>query len=195
MKNNTNAARIDEIFANSIAAISDARAAISEQVSLAANELAAALKAGNKILICGNGGSASDSLHFSSELVNKFERARRPLPAISLVADPATLTSIANDENYDMVFAKQIQAFAKSGDILVLITSSGNSDNLVKAVDAAHAAGIKCIALNGKGGGKISNKLVACDINIIVPSDSTARVQEIHAIIIHIFCEFIDQQI
>ena len=188
-------ARVDALWSDSIASIEAARQELTERVAEAATVLADALANNGKILICGNGGSASDSLHFSSELVNKFHRVRRPLAAISLVADVATLTSIANDESYDAVFAKQVEALGRRDDILVAITSSGNSPNILQAVRAAHARDIRCIALNGKGGGALSPLLNARDIDIVVPGHSTARVQEIHGIIIHAFCELIDHQL
>ena len=188
-------ARVDALWSDSIASIEAARRELTERVAEAATVLADALANNGKILICGNGGSASDSLHFSSELVNKFHRVRRPLAAISLAADVATLTSIANDESYDAVFAKQVEALGRHDDILVAITSSGNSPNILQAVRAAHARGIRCIALNGKDGGALSPLLNARDIDIVVPGHSTARVQEIHGIIIHAFCELIDHQL
>ena len=188
-------ARVDALWSDSIASIEAARRELTERVAEAATVLADALANNGKILICGNGGSASDSLHFSSELVNKFHRVRRPLAAISLAADVATLTSIANDESYDAVFAKQVEALGRRDDILVAITSSGNSPNILQAVRAAHARDIRCIALNGKDGGALSPLLNARDIDIVVPGNSTARVQEIHGIIIHAFCELIDHQL
>ena len=188
-------ARVDALWSDSIASIEAARRELTERVAEAATVLADALANNGKILICGNGGSASDSLHFSSELVNKFHRVRRPLAAISLAADVSTLTSIANDESYDAVFAKQVEALGRRDDILVVITSSGNSPNILQAVRAAHARDIRCIALNGKDGGALSPLLNARDIDIVVSAHSTARVQEIHGIIIHAFCELIDHQL
>ena len=188
-------ARVDALWSDSIASIEAARRELTESVAEAATVLADALANNGKILICGNGGSASDSLHFSSELVNKFHRVRRPLAAISLAADVSTLTSIANDESYDAVFAKQVEALGRRDDILVVITSSGNSPSILQAVRAAHARDIRCIALNGKDGGALSPLLNARDIDIVVSAHSTARVQEIHGIIIHAFCELIDHQL
>ena len=188
-------ARVDALWSDSIASIEAARRELTERVAEAATVLADALANNGKILICGNGGSASDSLHFSSELVNKFHRVRRPLAAISLAADVSTLTSIANDESYDAVFAKQVEALGRRDDILVVITSSGNSPSILQAVRAAHAGDIRCIALNGKDGGALSPLLNARDIDIVVSAHSTARVQEIHGIIIHAFCELIDHQL
>ncbi|MDD9854576.1 MAG: SIS domain-containing protein [Gammaproteobacteria bacterium] len=189
-------------------ALESARA-LSEQVAAAAQAMAHALDRGGKILVCGNGGSAADGLHFSGELLNKFRRVRRPLAAVCLAADVSTITSIANDESYDMVFAKQVEALGRRGDVLVVITTSGNSPNIMRAAAAARTAGLTCIALNGKDGGALSKMLRdggdgdgddgdgngGRDIDIIAPGDSTARIQEIHAIIIHAFCELIDLQL
>ena len=191
----TAAARVDALLADSIQSIQAARREITDVVAEAATALAEALGNDGKILLCGNGGSAADSLHFSAELVNKFQRVRRPLAAISLNADVSTLTSIANDESYDEVFARQVEALGRRGDILVAITSSGNSSNILQAVRAAQANHLRCIALNGKGGGALSPILNQHDIDIVAPGDSTARVQEIHGIIIHAFCELIDHQL
>ncbi len=180
------------IFSDSIRAIEIAQRTLPNQVSQAANRLADTLSNNGKILICGNGGSASDSLHFSAELINKFDRIRRPLAAISLAADVSTLTSIANDESYDKVFSKQVEGLGQANDTLVVITTSGNSPSILQAVRAAHKKKIRCIALNGKDGGELSTLLQSGDIDIIAPGDSTARIQEIHAIIIHLFCDLID---
>jgi len=195
MNNRAMTARIDALFADGIRALEAARRELPAAIAAGAGALSDALDLGGKILICGNGGSASDSLHFSSELLNKFERVRRPLAAISLAADISTLTSIANDESYDAVFAKQVEALGRAGDILVAITTSGNSPNILQAVRAAQAAGMRCIALNGKDGGALSKLLGARDIDIVAPARSTARVQEIHGVIIHAFCDLIDRRL
>ena len=154
-----------------------------------------AIIAGHKILACGNGGSASDALHFSAELQNRFEAERLPLPGLALTADAATITAIANDYNYDQVFAKQIKAIGQPGDVLLAITTSGNSDNILRAVEAAHERELICVALNGKDGGNLSPLLGPNDINICVQSHSTARIQEVHGIIIHCFCDLIDRHL
>ncbi len=189
------AAHVDALFSDNLQAVAAARRALGGVIAEAAVSLASALDNNGKILLCGNGGSASDSLHFSSELLNKFQQVRRPLPAISLVADVATLTSISNDESYAAVFAKQVEALGKPEDRLVVITSSGNSPSILQAVRAAHAKGMICIALNGRDGGALSPILQARDIDILVAGHSTARIQEIHGIIIHAFCELIDRQL
>ncbi len=185
--------QVEQIFADSIDAISKARDSACELTAEAAEKLVTCLQRDGKILICGNGGSASDSLHFSSELLNKYVRIRQPLAAISLVADTATLTSISNDDSFDQVFAKQVRALGRRGDILVVITTSGNSPSILEAVTAAHEGGIDCLALNGKTGGALSDALNSNDINIVIGLESTARIQEVHGIIIHAVCEIIDQ--
>ncbi len=193
----TLSARVDALFSDGIDALEAARRELPGVVAEAALALAQSLENGGKILVCGNGGSASDSLHFAGELLNKFHRVRRPLAAISLAADVSTLTAIANDESYDAVFAKQVEALGRRGDVLVVITSSGNSPSILRAARAAQAGELRCIALNGKGGGALSPILKERDgdLDIIAPGRSTARVQEIHGIIIHAFCELIDHQL
>lgn len=190
--------RVDALWDDAARTLQAARG-LSVEVARAGQALAGALDAGGKILVCGNGGSAGDSLHFSGELLNKFRRQRRPLAAVCLAADVSTLTSIANDESYDLVFAKQVEALGRPGDALVLLTTSGNSPNILRAAAAARAAGVMRIALNGKDGGALSKMLRGdgdnADIDLIAPGDSTARIQEIHAIIIHAFCELIDLQL
>ena len=145
-----------------------------------------------KLMICGNGGSAADAQHLSSELLNRYKRERRELPGIALTTDASTITSIGNDYDYSEVFSKQVSALGQPQDILMVITTSGNSDNLVKAVNRAHEKSVKCIALNGKGGGKLNNVLSDTDLNIIVNGNVTARIQEVHGLIIHCICELID---
>ncbi len=188
-------AHVDALFSRSGRAIEAARLALSAPVAAAAAVLANTLAEDGKILICGNGGSASDSLHFSSELLNKFVRRRRPLAAISLAADVATLTSIANDESHDVVFAKQVEALGRRGDALVVITSSGNSPSILQAVRAAQDKNMRSIALNGRDGGALSPLLGGADLDLVAPGEDTARIQEIHGIIIHALCELIDHQL
>lgn len=152
-------------------------------------------QAGGKLLICGNGGSAADAQHLSSELLNRYHRERPELPGIALTTDASTITSIGNDYHYDQVFEKQVKALANSNDILMVITTSGNSANIINAVNAAHDKSVKCVALNGKNGGKLSSVLTASDVDIVVKGDVTARIQEVHGLIIHCLCELIDSYI
>jgi D-sedoheptulose 7-phosphate isomerase len=148
-----------------------------------------------KVLICGNGGSAADAQHLSSELLNRYDRDRKELPGISLCTDGSTITSIANDFSYDQIFAKQIRALANPQDIVMLITTSGNSTNLIEALNAAKEKNASCFVLNGKDGGKIAPLLSHDDFEIRVKGTITARIQEVHGLIIHCICELIDHHI
>ncbi len=158
----------------------------------AADKIVAALLADRKILSCGNGGSACDSQHFSSEMLNRFETERPSLPAIALTTDTPTITAIANDYHYHEVFAKQIRALGQHGDILLAISTSGNSQNILQAIHAAHEKNMTIIALTGKDGGKMAALLSEQDIELRVNSHVTARIQEVHLLIIHCICDLID---
>ncbi len=168
---------------------------LASAIENAANDIIQCFDKGGKVLICGNGGSAADAQHLSSELLNRYDRDRKELPGISLCTDGSTLTSIANDFSYDEIFAKQIRALASPQDIILMITTSGNSDNLVAALKASHQKGAKCIILNGKDGGKIARLLKPSDSEIRVNGSITARIQEVHGLIIHCICELIDHHI
>ncbi|MDH3767995.1 MAG: phosphoheptose isomerase, partial [Gammaproteobacteria bacterium] len=148
-----------------------------------------------KILSCGNGGSAADAQHFSSELLNRFDRDRRGLAAIALTTDSSTLTSVANDYSYNDVFAKQVAALGRPGDMLLAISTSGNSANVNQAVATAHERQMKVVALSGRDGGEMAACLASDDIEIRVPAEITARIQEVHLLSIHCLCELIDQQL
>lgn len=186
------AQRIQQHFEASQQTLADSLSQLAPVITDACDRLCDALAKGHKILVCGNGGSAADALHFSSELLNKYHRQRRPLGSICLNADTSTLTSIANDEDYQFVFSKQIEALAKPGDILVAFSTSGQSPNVLRAVEAAQNGGIRTIAMSGKSGGELASTLLENDIEIRVPSDVTARIQEVHGLIIHCFCDVID---
>ena len=147
---------------------------------------------GGKILTCGNGGSAGDAQHFSSELLNRFERERPSLPAIALTTDSSTVTSIANDYSYNQIFSKQIRALGNAGDVLLAISTSGNSANVVQAIQAAHERDMTVVALTGKDGGHMASLLTADDVEIRVPAFVTARIQEVHLLVIHCLCDMID---
>jgi D-sedoheptulose 7-phosphate isomerase len=151
-----------------------------------------ALSNGNKILVCGNGGSAADSQHFAAELVGRFERERFPLPAIALTTDTSILTAVANDYSYREIFSKQVQAFGQAGDILLAFSTSGNSGNVVAAIEAALEREMRVVAMTGKGGGAIGKMLTDADVHICVPADRTARIQEVHLVTIHAICDGID---
>lgn len=148
-----------------------------------------------KILACGNGGSAGDSQHFSSELLNRFERERPSLPAIALTTDTSTLTSIANDYSYNEVFSKQIRALGQPGDVLLAISTSGNSANVIQAIQAAHDREMLVVALTGRDGGGMASLLLPEDVEIRVPAKVTARIQEVHLLAIHCLCDLIDNQL
>lgn len=161
-------------------------------IEKAANMMVQALIRGNKILSCGNGGSAGDAQHFSSELLNRYERDRPSLPAMALTTDSSTITSIANDYSYDEIFSKQIKALGQPGDILLAISTSGNSRNVINAMEAALARDMTIVALTGKDGGEMAGFLSENDVEIRVPSSRTARIQEVHLLVIHNLCESID---
>ncbi len=163
-----------------------------EQASI---KLSDALRNGHKVLSCGNGGSAADAQHFSSELLNRFEADRTGLPAIALTTDSSTLTSIANDYDYEHIFARQILSLGLPGDCLLAISTSGNSPSIITAVKAAHARGMWVIALTGKDGGKLAPLLETTDIEIRIPAKSTAYVQESHLLVIHCLCSVIEKQL
>jgi D-sedoheptulose 7-phosphate isomerase len=187
--------RIHRQFTESLQTSQEALFNLSEAIELAALKLAQGLVSDGKILICGNGGSAAQAQHFSSELLNRYERERPGLPALALTTDASTLTSIANDYRYDEVFAKQIRALGHGGDILVVYTTSGNSASILSAVTAAHDREMAVIALTGRDGGALAHLLGDGDIEIRVPSQSTARVQETHLIVTHCLCDLVDQQL
>mgnify|MGYP000202659963 CR=1 FL=1 len=184
--------RIHRQFADSIAAKQAAMTAMAAPIAAAVEAMTAALRAGGKIMACGNGGSAADSQHFAAELLNRFEKERAPLAAIALTTDTSTLTSIANDYHYDQVFAKQVAALGRAGDVLLAISTSGNSPNVLAAMAVARARGVRVVALTGKGGGKMAAALGPDDIHLCVPADRTARIQEVHLLVLHCLCDGID---
>jgi D-sedoheptulose 7-phosphate isomerase len=162
-----------------------------EVISKSALVIIDSLKNGGKILICGNGGSAADSQHFAAELVGRFKKDRKPLPAIALTTDTSILTAWSNDYSFDTVFSRQIQALGNKNDVLFAITTSGNSKNIIEAVKIAKEMGIFTISLTGNNGGRIKE---IADISIIVPSSDTARIQQAHSVIIHILCNIIENE-
>jgi D-sedoheptulose 7-phosphate isomerase len=187
--------RVIDTFSQSIESIRQAMDSIAPDVARGANLLIETLLDGGKIMVCGNGGSAADAQHFSAELLNRFEMERPGLAGLALTTDSSTLTSIANDYSYEEIFAKQVRALGQNPDVLVIITTSGNSSNLCRAAQAAHEKDIRCIALNGKSGGRLNDILRDGDVNILVPGTSTARIQEVHGIVIHCFCDLIDKHL
>ncbi|MEJ2669952.1 MAG: phosphoheptose isomerase [Gammaproteobacteria bacterium] len=187
--------RIHHHFVASIETKQKAIESIANPIENAAIAMVECLLAEGKILSCGNGGSAGDAQHFSSELLNRFERERPSLPAFALTTDPSTITSIANDYSFNDVFSKQIRALGNARDILLAITTSGNSANIVQAIQASHDRGMRVIALTGRDGGDATRLLAPEDIEIRVPVQSTARIQETHLLIIHCLCDLIDVQL
>ena len=187
--------RIKNNFSESIQVKQQAMELIAPVIAEAADLISRHLLQGNKVLSCGNGGSAGDAQHFSSEMLNRFERERPALPAIALTTDTSTLTSIANDYSYNEVFAKQIRALGQGGDILLAISTSGNSENVVSAIKAAHDREMHVVALTGRDGGTIAENITESDIEIRVPPCSTARTQEVHLLVIHCLCDLIDSQL
>lgn len=187
--------RIKHNFSESIQTKINAADTMLPIIGMACEKIVQCLLEGHKILSCGNGGSACDALHFSSEMLNRFKHERPSLPAIALTADIATLTSIANDSSYNEVFAKQIRALGQEGDILLAISTSGNSPNILNAIKAAHDRNVNVIAMTGYDGGKIPGILKENDIEIRVPAHDTARIQETHLLIIHCMCDIVDYQL
>lgn len=169
-----------------------AAAQLAQPISQAVELMFTALSNGNKILACGNGGSAADSQHFAAELVGRFERDRLPLPAIALTTDTSILTAVGNDYSFNDIFSKQVQAFGQAGDVLLALSTSGNSQNVLAAVEAALERDMRVVALTGKGGGAIAKCLTDADVHICVPHDRTARIQEVHLLTIHCLCDGID---
>ena len=165
---------------------------LAHPVSEAVELMFTALSNGNRILACGNGGSAAYAQHFSAGLVGRFERERLPLPALSLSTDPSILTAIGNDCSFAEIFSKQVQAFGQAGDVLLAISTSGNSANVVMAIEAAQERDMRIVALTGKGGGAIASLLSDADVHVCVPDDRMTRIQEVHLLIIHCLCDGID---
>ncbi|HEY2818229.1 MAG TPA: phosphoheptose isomerase [Casimicrobiaceae bacterium] len=184
--------RIRGHFADSAKLKQEAADALAPAIARAASLMTESLFADGKILSCGNGGSASDAQHFSAELVGRFERERPELPAISLSTDTSLLTAVANDYAFEQVFAKQVRALGTKGDVLLAITTSGNSSNVVAAIAAAHEREMRVVALTGKGGGRAGELLMPEDVHLCVPHGRTMRIQEVHLLIIHCLCDAID---
>lgn len=193
--NTSRSAQVAALFDDSRRANQATLASAAESIVQAADAVLDCCLDGGKILSCGNGGSAGDAQHFSSELVNRFERERRALAAIALVSESSTLTAIANDYDYEHVFSRQIEALGRSGDLLLAISTSGNSANVLAAIDSAKAAGMRVIALTGRDGGQIARRLDEQDIELRAATDSTARIQEMHLLIIHCVCRLIEDRL
>lgn len=187
--------RIQRHFFDSADLKNQAAEVLSKPIADAVAAVLGCITAGGKVLACGNGGSACDAQHFAAEFVGRFERERPGLAAISLSTDTAILTAIGNDYDFNAIYAKQVQALGHPGDVLLAISTSGNSGNVLAAVDAAHAKDMTVIALTGRGGGKLSARLQETDVNICVPHERTARIQEVHLLAIHCICDAVDVQL
>ena len=187
--------RISGQFQQSIQCHMDSEKILMPKIVEAINLMVATLMNGGKILSCGNGGSAADAQHFAAELVGRFEIERQELAAVALSTDTSILTAVGNDYDFSQVFAKQVRALGNVGDVLLALSTSGNSSNVLQAIKAAHDSDMNVVALTGKGGGEIANKLKESDINICVPHDRTARIQEIHLLTLHCLCDGIDAKL
>jgi phosphoheptose isomerase len=186
---------IGEHFNESIAVKQAAAETLPADIERAATAMAKSLREGHKVLCCGNGGSAGDAQHFSAELLNRFEMERPPLAAIALTTDSSTLTAIANDYSYEDIFAKQVKALGQAGDVLLAISTSGNSANVIRAIDAAQDKGMTVVAFTGRDGGEMAAAMSSADIELRVPATRTARIQEVHLLFIHCLCDLIDHSL
>lgn len=187
--------RISTHFRDAIALFEQSQDLMSAPAAAAVDALVFALSSNGKILACGNGGSAADAQHFVAELVGRFERERLPLAALALNTDTSIITAVGNDFGYDRIFSQQVNALGQPGDILVAISTSGNSANVVEAVEAAHSRDLRVIALTGRGGGQIGAMLNEDDVHLCVPHDRTLRIQEVHILLLHALCDGIDAQL
>lgn len=186
--------RIQGHFEESIQ-VKRAAMALAPKIVGAANLITQCLLDDGKILACGNGGSAADAQHFSGEFLNRFEMERPGLPAIALTTDSSTLTSISNDYAYEEIYAKQVRALGQPGDVLLAISTSGNSANVQRAIEAAHERRLKVVALTGRDGGRMAQALDSEDIELRVPAERTCRIQEVHIVLIHCLCDLVDHQL
>ncbi|HZN87217.1 MAG TPA: phosphoheptose isomerase [Burkholderiales bacterium] len=187
--------RIQQQFFDSADLKYAAAEVLSKPIADAVSALVGCITGGGKVLACGNGGSAADAQHFAAELVNRFERERAPLAGIALTTDSSALTSIANDYGYEQVFEKQLRALARKGDVLLAISTSGNSASVLAAMRAARELGVRTVALTGRGGGKMGAALGAEDVHVCVPHERTMRIQEVHLLVLHCLCDGIDFQL
>lgn len=184
--------RVREHFEDSARLKLEAAASLAGPIAEAVELITAALAADHKVLVCGNGGSAADSQHFAAELIGRFERERPELAAIALTTDSSILTAVANDYAFEQVFARQVRGLGREGDVLVAISTSGNSPSVLAAAEAAHERGLAVVALTGRGGGRLGEMLGEGDVHLCVPHERTARIQEVHLLIIHCLCDGID---
>ena len=187
--------RIQQQFFDSADLMYAAAEVLSKPLAEAVEALVGCITAGGKVLVCGNGGSASDAQHFAAEFVGRFERERPGLAALALTTDTSILTAIGNDYDFNSIYSKQVQALGNPGDLLIAISTSGNSGNVLAAVGAAHAKDMTVVALTGRSDGKLGALLTDTDVHICVPHDRTARIQEVHGLALHCLCDAVDQQL
>lgn len=187
--------RIQQQFFDSADLKYQAAETLTRPIAAAVHAVMGCITAGGKVLACGNGGSASDAQHFAAEFIGRFERERPGLAAVALTTDSSILTAVGNDYDFSQVFSKQVQALGSPGDVLLAISTSGNSANVLAAVEAAHAKEMTVIALTGRGGGKMNALLTDTDVHICVPHERTARIQEVHILAIHCLCDAVDLQL
>lgn len=184
--------RIQHHFVESADLKYQAATSLSKPIADAVQALLTSLTSGGKVLVCGNGGSAADAQHFAAEFVGRFERERPELAAIALSTDTSILTAVANDYGFEAIFSRQVRALGQAGDVLIAISTSGNSPNVLAAIESAHAREMVVIGLSGRGGGKMSTLLRDTDVHICVPHDRTARIQEVHLLTLHCLCDAVD---
>jgi D-sedoheptulose 7-phosphate isomerase len=187
--------RIEQQFIDSADLKYQAAQLLSKPIAAAVQAILASVTSGGKVLACGNGGSAADAQHFAAEFVGRYERERPELAAIALTTDSSILTAIANDYDFNAIFAKQVRALGGAGDVLLAISTSGNSANVLAAIESAHERDMVVVALTGKGGGKIGQVLRETDVHISVPHERTARIQEVHLLALHCICDGVDTQL
>ena len=187
--------RIQQHFIDSADLKYQAAQSLSKPIAAAVQAVLACVTSGGKVLACGNGGSAADAQHFSAEFIGRFERERPELGAIALTTDSSILTAIANDYDFTRIFAKQVRGLGQAGDVLLAMSTSGNSANILAAIEAAHEREMTVVALTGRGGGKIAHALRETDVHVCVPHDRTARIQEVHLLVLHCICDGVDTQL
>ena len=187
--------RIEKHFIDSADLKYQSAQILAKPIAAATQAILASVTSGGKVLACGNGGSAADAQHFAAEFVGRYERERPELGAIALTTDTSIITAIANDYSFDVIYSKQVRALGQTGDVLLAISTSGNSTNIIAAIEAAHAREMTVVALTGKGGGKIGALLRETDVHICVPHERTARIQEVHLLVLHCLCDGVDTQL
>ncbi|MEI6759355.1 MAG: phosphoheptose isomerase [Betaproteobacteria bacterium] len=187
--------RIQQHFIDSADLKYQAAQILSGPIAAAVQALLACVTSGGKVLACGNGGSAADAQHFAAEFVGRFERERPELAAVALTTDSSIITAIGNDYDFSVIFSRQVRALGQPGDVLLAISTSGNSANVLAAIEAAHAREMVVVGLSGRNGGKMAHALRDTDVHICVPSERTARIQEVHLLVLHCLCDAVDAQL